>query len=131
MRRLFRKLCAAESLLKQELKTLENLKIAQLDNLSALDGHLVVFGCRRFYAGKSSAINSRYIYFIVEEKSMSKFTLFAAKGGAFTLLVLFFFVNHINAASQINIADPAGSGQFGVGVAVLPNGNIVVNRPDF
>jgi len=34
-------------------------------------------------------------------------------------------------ASQIDIAGPPGSGAFGMSVAVLPNGNIVVTDPAF
>ncbi len=45
------------------------------------------------------------------------------------VLVAQLFLSGMAAAGQIDIAGPAGSGQFGATVTVLPNGNFVVSDP--
>jgi len=51
----------------------------------------------------------------------------AVKSIAAAISILMLVAVNIYAASQIDIAGPAGSGAFGSTVTVLPNGNYVVN----
>ena len=63
-----------------------------------------------------------------QQTSMLKFSL-SRQAAAVTLLVLGAFLAH--AATQTDIAGPAGSGNFGREVTALPNGNIVVTDPSY
>jgi hypothetical protein len=43
----------------------------------------------------------------------------------------FLFLAAKAVAVQVDIAGPAGSGQFGTSVTILPNGNFVVTDPSY
>ncbi len=47
------------------------------------------------------------------------------------LFIAFLLSTTVQAAGQLDIRGPAGSGVFGLGVTVLPNGNVVVTDPDY